>query len=274
MKIPDPTLTLPRILCLHGGGTNARIFRMQCRVLESTLSSTFRLVYAEAPFPSQPGSDVTSVYKRHGPFKSWLRITSSDIAHEPQHIIDRINTAIATAMTTDSKSGATGEWVALLGFSQGAKLAASILFTQQTMQLRAGPNAIIWPNFRFAVLMAGRGPLVWLLPEQSAASSTYPLSMHPGLVAASSPSIGGDDPYLPLDSDGHILQIPTIHVHGLQDPGLKLHRALMSNYCGKALTSVLEWDGAHRIPIKRKDVDAVAQEIYTLAQVTGVLHSW
>ncbi|KAJ5872925.1 uncharacterized protein N7529_005278 [Penicillium soppii] len=274
MKVPDPTLSLPRILCLHGGGTNARIFRMQCRVLESTLSSTFRLVYAEAPFPSQPGSDVTSVYRNYGPFKSWLRITSSDTAHEPQHIIERINTAIATAMATDSKSGATGEWVALLGFSQGAKLAASILFAQQTMQLRAGPNAIIWPNFRFAGLIAGRGPLVWLLPEQSDISSAHPLSIKSGLVDASNPSIGGEDPLFPLDSDEHILRIPTFHVHGLQDPGLSLHRALMRNYCKKGLASILEWDGGHRIPIKRKDVHAVVEEIYNLAQVTGVLKLW
>jgi predicted esterase len=247
---------------------------MQCRVLESSLSSTFRLVYAEAPFSSEPGSDVTSVYRKHGPFKSWLRITSSDTAHKPQHMIEQINAAIATAMATDSKSGATGEWIALLGFSQGAKLAASILFAQQTMQLHASPNAIISPNFRFAVLMAGRGPLVWLLPDGGDISSTHPLSIHPGLVDASSPSVGVEDPYLPLDSDEHILRIPTIHVHGLQDPGLKLHRALMSNYCEEGLTSMLEWDGGHRIPIKRKDVDAVVREIYRLAQLTGALTPW
>lgn len=59
----DSTLHFPRILCLHGGGTNARIFRMQCRVLERSLSRSFRLVYAEGLFPAQPGSDVIYVYK-------------------------------------------------------------------------------------------------------------------------------------------------------------------------------------------------------------------
>ncbi|KAH1947450.1 hypothetical protein KXV44_007533 [Aspergillus fumigatus] len=68
------TLHLPRLLCLHGGGTNARIFRMQCRVLEKHLGRTFRLVYAQGPFTVvQPGPDVTSVYKDYGPFRSWLR---------------------------------------------------------------------------------------------------------------------------------------------------------------------------------------------------------
>ncbi|KAH1374281.1 hypothetical protein KXW98_003104 [Aspergillus fumigatus] len=68
------TLHLPRLLCLHGGGTNARIFRMQCRVLEKHLGRTFRLVYAQGQFTVvQPGPDVTSVYKDYGPFRSWLR---------------------------------------------------------------------------------------------------------------------------------------------------------------------------------------------------------
>ncbi|KAJ5930364.1 hypothetical protein N7466_005857 [Penicillium verhagenii] len=268
----DPTLTLPRIICLHGGGTNARIFRMQCRVLESTLRSVFRLVYAEAPFPSQPGSDVTSVYKNHGPFKSWLRITSSDIAHEPHHIIESINTAIATAMYADSESGATGEWVALLGFSQGAKLAASILYAQQSMQQRAGANTVIWPNFRFAILMAGLGPLVWLLPTRSDICSSVSISA--GLVDAACPSVGIDEPTIPLDSDDHILRIPTLHVHGLQDPGLRSHRALLNNYFEESLVSLVEWEGEHRIPIKRMDVDTVVQEIYSLAKLTGVLDMW
>ena len=271
MTVQDPTLNLPRIICLHGGGTNARIFRMQCRVLESTLRSTFRLVYVEAPFPSQPGSDVTSVYKNYGPFKSWLRITSSDIAREPHHIIESINTAIATAMYADTQSGATGEWVALLGFSQGAKLAASILFAQQSIQRRAGPDAVIWPNFRFAILMAGRGPLVWLLPDNNGVSS---FSISTGLVDAASPSIGGDEPDIPMNSNEHIIRIPTVHIHGLRDPGLRTHRALLSNYFEEELVSVVEWEGDHRIPIKRKDVDAVVQEIYSLAKVTGVLDTW
>lgn len=38
------TLDLPRIMALHGGGTNSTIFRMQCRVLERALRPYFRLV--------------------------------------------------------------------------------------------------------------------------------------------------------------------------------------------------------------------------------------
>ncbi|KAG9765315.1 hypothetical protein KCU73_g537, partial [Aureobasidium melanogenum] len=158
----DTTLGLPRILCLHGGGTNSRIFRMQCRVLERALKQWFRLVYAEAPFPAQPGSDVTSVYKDHGPFKAWLRASVHDTTRDNRQVIEEIDTTITSAMCVDDLKGATGEWVALLGFSQGAKIAASMLYVQQNLQRKMGMTAEVWPNFRFGILLAGRGPLVWL----------------------------------------------------------------------------------------------------------------
>ena len=42
-------------------------------VSSNSLSSIFRLCYAQAPFTSQPGSDVTAVYKTFGLFRAWLR---------------------------------------------------------------------------------------------------------------------------------------------------------------------------------------------------------
>ncbi|KAL6232509.1 hypothetical protein BDW75DRAFT_247135 [Aspergillus navahoensis] len=266
----DFTLHLPRILCLHGGGTNARIFRMQCRVLERSLHTTFRFVYAEAPFAAQPGSDVTSVYKDHGPFKAWLRCTAADPNRSAQEVVEMINLSIATAMYDDDMRGATGEWVALLGFSQGAKVAASILYAQQTLQQRLGERAVTWPHFRFAVLMAGRGPLVWLLPEMSGVPSSVPM----GLVDAACPSMLSSEPGLPDDSIEHVLRLPTVHVHGLRDPGLSLHRRFLRSYCQPVSTSLVEWEGEHRVPNKSKDVTAVVDQIYTLARDTGVLDSW
>ncbi|OGM39934.1 monooxygenase [Aspergillus bombycis] len=130
----DSTLQLPRILCLHGGGTNARIFRMQCRVLERMLRPHFRLVFAEAPLPARPGPDVTSVYKDYGPFKAWLRVRPEDPAQAAGDIVRAIEDSLGAARRADDRQGATGDWVGLLGFSQGAHLAAGILATQQELR--------------------------------------------------------------------------------------------------------------------------------------------
>lgn len=266
----DLTLHLPRILCLHGGGTNARIFRMQCRGLERALKSKFRLVYAEAPFVAQPGSDVTSVYRKHGPFKAWLRITSADPERTDQEIIENINLAITKAIFNDNLQGATGDWAGLLGFSQGAKVAASILYAQQTLSHYFCEDVSVWPLFRFGVLMAGRGPLVWMLPNMSNCSTS---SIPAGLVRASCPSILTNQPK-PAECRQHVLQIPTVHIHGLRDPGLSLHRQLYDAHFQQRSASVLEWEGDHRLPIKSKDVEAVVDQICLLAREVGILDTW
>lgn len=260
------TLHFPRILCLHGGGTNSRIFRIQCHVLERALSRSFRLVYAEGLFPTQPGSDVISVYKDYGPFKAWQRLVSSDGPESTaQETINLIEQALFDAMHADDRRGATGEFVALLGFSQGAKMAASILHMQQMRQQRPGWTPYgRWPVFRFAVLLAGRGPLVCLAPNMTV----------PGdLVDAEKPATTTmKDVAIPIGgSSENMLQIPTIHIHGLQDPGLELHREMLRCYCSPSSVTLIEWEGDHRLPIQSKHVNPIVEQIHSLAWQTGAL---
>ena len=245
------TTHLPRILCLHGGGTNATIFRMQCRVLEKRLGRSFRLVYAQAPFISLgPGPDVTAVYKDFGPFRVWLRDHRMPGVWTSRDVTSKIDASLALAMAADDAKGATGEWVGLLGFSQGAKIAASILYRQQ----RGG-----MPTFRFAILIAGRGPLVWLMPD---------LPQPHGLVDAATPFTYDPPAWLTLGSYEHMLRLPTVHVHGLKDPGLDKHRELLREYCDPRSATLVEWDGDHRMPIKLRDVETVVQQIYKAALET------
>jgi predicted esterase len=196
----DPTLHLPRILCLHGGGTNARIFRAQCRTLKQYLSSTYRLVFAEAPFSSQPGLDVTSVYKDFGPFKRWLRSSENHPLLEPEAAVKALEDSIHAAMRDDDRCGATGEWVGLLGFSQGAKMCASLLFRQQVRAERFGVHHA-GSNWRFAVLLAGRGPLV---------SFDRNLIMSPALADVSEISTMALPDEDLQGSTEHVLYLPTI----------------------------------------------------------------
>ncbi len=223
----------PRILALHGGGTNERIFRAQCRVLEASLRAHgFRFVYVEAPFPSVPGPDVLSVYSKWGPFKAWLR--SPDVLVPAPQDIYAVEYSIATAVHADDLQGATGAWVAVMGFSQGARLAASLLLQQQQ---RFVGNF----NFSFGLLLAGRGPLLDLCPELEAS-----------------------------EKDTH-LYIPTIHVHGLLDPGLAHHRKMYELCCDPGTTRLVTWDGDHRLPIKTADVQKVVSATLDMARGAGIL---
>lgn len=287
-------LSLPRILCLHGGGSNARIFRAQCRALEKALRNHFRLIYVDAPFISQAGPCVMSVYSDWGPYRRWLRWTDDHPPVDARRASEAVDKSLRLAMDRDDALGATGEWVAVIGFSQGAKIAASLLFRQQQQQQQAAnalfesetervtlheelrhqnkrhvvvstteiPTTTI-PTFRFGVILAGRGPLVALDPEHASSTGL------PDAAALSGVQCGGE-----RWNGQHVLHIPTIHVHGLEDPGLEFHRLLRDEFCDEGSARLVEWDGGHRVPIKKKDVEAVVEHIMNLAREARVVKGW
>ena len=255
-KVIDHTLHLPRILCLHGGGTNARIFRMQCRAVSAQLKSEFRLVFAEAPYDSQAGPDVLSVYSQCGPFKRWLRWRPEHPDVRLEDTVWEIDQSLDDAMRDDDRKGATGEWVGLLGFSQGAKVAASLLYRQQVRAETYG-HYMADSNWRFGVLMAGRAPLVDLDPD---------IALEPPLPDATQITDLKGWAGMKMHNNGHVLRIPTIHVHGSRDPGIELHRELYDEYCEAGTKTLIEWDGNHRIPLKANDVAKVTCRIRELAR--------
>ncbi|KAL1642555.1 hypothetical protein SLS58_005323 [Diplodia intermedia] len=230
------TLHLPRILCLHGGGTNARIFRAQCRSISGLLQPHFRLVFAEAPFVSRAGPDVLSVYSDWGPFKAWFQWHPDEPERDVEAHYVAIKSRLDLAMREDDQQGGTGEWVA------GAKLAASLLLLEQHLRSNLHQHARTGhPRWRFAVLLAGRAPLVDLLATG--------------------------------DVDTKLLHLPTIHVHGLLDPGLDQHRQLLDQCCERGSTRLVEWQGNHRLPIKSQDTAPIIDAILATAEETGALGS-
>lgn len=264
---PD-TRPSPRILCLHGGGVNAAIFEAQSRSLIKHLQHSFRLVWADAPFFCDPHHDVIDVYGSYAPFRRWLRWLPEHAEIDDESCIEEMGYAIRTAMEGDDRKGGTGEWVGLMGFSQGAKLAGSILLEQQARENKArkegrnvdnGFTEIPNLHWRFGILLAGRAPLSNLNPNVL----TSPASVGAGDLSE------GFQFCKEVDADT-ILRMPTLHVHGMADPGLNLHRRLLQDYCSQDSTTLIEWEGAHRIPLKSKDVDRVVGAIYDIAQDAGV----
>lgn len=215
---------------------------MQCRALSLHLKPYFRLVFAEAPFESGAGPDVTSVYGDCGPFKRWLGWLPEHAVIDARDEVIAIEESIGKAMREDDAKGAIGGWVGLLGFSQGAKIAGSLLLRRQIRD--EGGRDLGGQDWRFAVLMAGRAPLISLEREQDRWGSV---------------------------DENDVLTLPTIHVHGTKDPGLDHHRELFNIWCERGSARLIEWDGNHRIPIKSGDVEAVITPILALAKNLGVL---
>jgi hypothetical protein len=259
MSVEDRTLHLPRILCLHGGGTNARIFKAQCRRLIVQLDSEFRFVFAEAAFASDAGSDVLSVYSQWGPFKRWLRWLPGHLWIPPETVVAKLDYQLAEAMQQDNERGGTGNWVALLGFSQGAKVAASLLYRQQVREEVLGKHHA-GSNFQFGILMAGRSPLV------SLDSGT---NLTPALPNAAE-TTDSPDYNMQEYEEGHVLRIPTLHVHGLRDKNLHLHQQLFEDFCDPGSRKLVVWDGEHRLPLKLNEVSPITYQIRELAKQSGI----
>ncbi|KAI6366493.1 hypothetical protein MCOR25_005140 [Pyricularia grisea] len=255
----EHTRHLPRILCLHGSGTNAPIFQIQCRRLSSCLRPYFRLVYAEAPFACLPGPDVGSVFADCGPFKRWLP-DEKDQCPDAE-VVAAIDTSLGAAMKDDTNAGATGPWVGLLGFSQGGRVAASLLYRQQ-MKGENQESPVSGDGWRFGVVMAGRGPIVSLDPETCRSALL-------GRPRAELPVTRQDVDQTEVAKGHHLLRVPTLHVHGKFDPDLKFHKELLHMYCENGTARLLEWAGEHRVPIKPADVKPLVDGILELAAATG-----
>lgn len=267
---PD-TLHLPRILCLHGGGVTAEIFRTQSRAIIAQLTPYFRLVFADGPFLCNAGPGMIPVYADYGPYRRWLRWLPEHQAMEDEDTIYEIEYQMRSAMEADTMLGADGEWVGLLGFSQGAKLAASVLYESQLRNEVAVKNSSDgmyggWEEenvegfgggkWRFAVLLAGRAPLV-SLSKLSAGSKTMVM---PGNLS--------EGFKFDVEENKNILKLPAVHVHGTKDAGLHLHRKLLETYCDPASSTVVEWEGDHRIPLKSFDVKKVVDATLQVAKVS------
>lgn len=247
----DDSLALPRILCLHGGGTSGDVFQLQSRAVIKHLGSTFRFVFIDAPFYSDPHPDIVPYFGELAPFYRWLRWEGGH-AHDADaesKILDRCRQAM------DSDPG-SGDWVAVMGFSQGAKIAASLLWAQEHVHGGQGP-------FKFGVIIAGRAPIVVLDPLKK-------LPPVPYTADANQMSVESTD-FAPDNKGAHAISIPTVHVHGLQDPGMDLHRLMADKYCKDGTAHSIEWDGGHRLPIRPDDVERVVGQILGVAKDTGVV---
>ncbi|KAL6721661.1 hypothetical protein ACLMJK_000765 [Lecanora helva] len=245
----------PRILCLHGGGVSAKIFEMQMRYFLKSLGDNFRLVFADGPWPCDMHEDLIPVYSNMGPCYRWANWKPHHSAIDESTAVTEIESTLTKAMAKDE---GTGEWVGLLGFSQGAGLSFSILLeNQRRLQEDHWAEAYTGVFWKFGIIMAGRAP------PQSLSPHTRNNHNYKNIAQLSQ----WQESESLFDSSRPILRIPTLHVHGLEDPGLDLHRKLSEYFASPENSKVVEWDGPHRIPFKRADIAKITEAILEVAKV-------
>lgn len=213
---------------LHGGGSNATVFKIQARRLIWNLSKQFRFVFAEAPIEGTPGFGMLPVFASCAPFYRWVSrrfvAGESDVEATAGHEVHQVDERIRTIM---DQNGGVESFKGVIGFSQGARLVAGLLLRQK-IQERARArgdgidDSLDW-HFSFGVMIGGPFPPIALAEHVNVAD--YEL----------------------------LREMPTVHAWGRDDhvkPGCEeLRKACDSDVCFH-----MEFDGGHHLPLK--DVEA------------------
>lgn len=226
---------LPRILCLHGGGTSGEIFQFQTRYIQKAMENVYEFVFVDAPFESDPGPGVLPVFEGMGPFFSW--ITQSE---------DEDGSLVAQVIR-EKLDERGGPFIGVLGFSQGARVAAGLLLEQQEAWHRQGKFTDI--DFHFGILLMASCPP--LLPSFYTAG--------PASKPTKEEQEAGAEKY------AGTISIPSIHVYGRQDAIITSSKLLTKCFDPKTV-NIFEFDVDHYLPRGDGDNKQIADAVLTISQ--------
>jgi hypothetical protein len=198
---------LPRVACFHGGGSSAAIYAVQCEALQRQLASTFVFEFFEAPFERDAGPGVLPFFKyeKFGPYKTWFQKTRDgmELADGRSNSIYKSDYGAGggirgeggiervwrmlrgrdAELELDGREDEMGEWVGVMGFSQGTRIVGGLLLDLQRRKdlglFRAGDI-----DFKFGVLCMGSGPPM-LSDLASGLSLSSPLLSSPSPIHVS-----------------------------------------------------------------------------------------
>ncbi|KAJ9618532.1 uncharacterized protein PV06_09226 [Exophiala oligosperma] len=212
---------LPAILCLHGGGSNSTVFKIQTRRLIWTLEKQFRFVFVQAPIEGTPGHGMLPVFASCAPFYRWVnrrfKAGESEVEPTPQEEIDAIDKLILDTMDAN---GGVDSFKGVIGFSQGARLTAGLLLRQKIQERDSGESKT---KFAFGIMIGGPYPPIGLSQQVNAAD--YPL----------------------------LKGIPTVHAWG-KDDHVKPGCEALAKMCESDVCFTMDFEGGHHLPLK--DVEA------------------
>ncbi|KAK4155749.1 serine hydrolase FSH [Chaetomidium leptoderma] len=116
----------PKILLLHGSGTNASIFGLQSRKLAALLQPHFDLVYLDAPTPCPPGPGVLPFFEGCEPYLTWMDDSGAvpEQAYWEGEAFEKLVGEVRGLMALEEEEGGL---VGVVGFSMGAKVGMEVV---------------------------------------------------------------------------------------------------------------------------------------------------
>ena len=218
---------VPRVLCLHGGGTNAAIMRAQTTKLRVQLRGQFDFEFLEGAWPFEK---VDPAVRRRfdPPYLGWYDVEHDDANPDRPYVETLLDErvrftypGVEEAMArVEEHIESTGPYSTLLGFSQGAIL-ITLLTALRLERARAGLGAP--PTWAHNVLVCG-------MPVRA---NEY------------------------LDVVERKLDFPCTIAQGRRDPAYRWCIRLADAYA-PSTRRVIEYADGHRFPHSREDTAAIA----------------
>ncbi|KUJ13196.1 uncharacterized protein LY89DRAFT_687410 [Mollisia scopiformis] len=208
-----------RILCLHGSGSSAEIMETQIANIRSLLPSTYVFDFLDAPIECDAAAELEGLFP--GPYYCFFDKYSEE---EMQKAIEFVHEVVEE----------DGPYDCVMGFSQGASVAAAYIAQQQLQ----GPFKEV--SFKLAVFLCAA-----LVPPQI--TTNEPLSNAIGALG--------------------LIDIPTVHVIGRKDPCQAQSLGLVKS-CTSSMAQVLLTDGGHDVPrdaINAKKIALGIERVISLA---------
>jgi len=146
------------IACFHGGGSNSDVMQVQCARLQKVLDSDFEFRYFNAPFERSPGPGVLPFFEDFAPFRTWFKPDGNELEMSDGSGYDEIGrdgVERVFSIMRSEKDTVPDDWVGVLGFSQGTRVASGLLLDQQCRVVaELLPNDF---NLKFGVMCMGGG---------------------------------------------------------------------------------------------------------------------
>ncbi|KAI8627213.1 serine hydrolase FSH [Xylariaceae sp. FL1651] len=223
------------LLCLHGTGSSANIFRLQLAKFRLALND-FEFVFMDAPYPAPAGPGVLPMFAAAAPFHGWFSGQDATIDGRLDTINDAIRVTVEKWET--SKKNPKAQIVGVLAFSEGALVASMLLWQQQI-------GLLPWlPTLYFATLIC------CFFPDEAAVR-----------MLADSKARGNEKA---------LIEVPTLHIHGRQDFCLTRAQKLVAEHYRPDSADVMEFSGGHQVPNRREDCAEATKRIMKLFQKTIV----
>ncbi|KAB8236638.1 uncharacterized protein BDW43DRAFT_298210 [Aspergillus alliaceus] len=240
LTIANMPSRLPRIACFHGGGSNASIYNVQCSQLAGLLKDDFEFVFFDGPFESGPGPGVLPAFREYKPYRSWFKQNGTEVELSDGSGYDISGRdGVERVWKLMEAAGPGGEWVGVMGFSQGTRITGGLLLDQQ--RRTASGETGSHPKLKFGVCcMGGGAPMVSEIGHQMADTGS-----------------------------SEKIHIPTIHVHGLKDVFLALGQRQYATYYDSNTAKLYEVDYHHAMPWYRHEVQRLVELIRELYKETS-----